>query len=440
MNKNKQPYSNPLVDIMEGLVEMILELLKEIVLFAIAKYKKDLKVIPRSALKVKKTTTNPNSIGVSLTTKKEILTSSIDFTKHSFIVGASGFGKTNLLSLLQEDAMKAGKSAIFFDPKGDRNSLESFRKLANKHQRTVYVFSEYHPDSISLNPVLLGTVNQVVNRIMCAFDWSEVFYQDLSRRKLYEALSTLKEQEIPWSIPSLTGILSGELYDDQIVGLISKLEAITTSDFGPLLGGVVDLGKEIRTLQQIWDNCDCLYVGLSTQGYGETSLALGRIFLGELLYLSYFALGPGSIEGKKPISIYFDEFGGLVTPNFIELLNKCRGAGMELTMAVQSPSDIDRSNEYLTKQIIENCSNIFIFKQRLDQAAGLFSEAIGTIPGIKKTNATEDGQYEGRGSERAVNELLVHPDIIKGLNIGQCVLLQHNPVRVDVLNLRNANF
>ena len=39
-------------------------------------------------------------------------------------------------------------------------------------------------------------------------------------------------------------------------------------------------------------------------------------------------------------------------------------------------------------------------------------------------------------SVREANELLVHPDIIKNLRVGQCVLLRHNPTRLDLLNLR----
>ena len=30
----------------------------------------------------------------------------------------------------------------------------------------------------------------------------------------------------------------------------------------------------------------------------------------------------------NPIGVFFDEFGALVTPEFIELQNKCRGAGI----------------------------------------------------------------------------------------------------------------
>ncbi|MEI8338299.1 MAG: hypothetical protein WCF92_04120, partial [bacterium] len=53
------------------------------------------------------------------------------------------------------------------------------------------------------------------------------------------------------------------------------------------------------------------------------------------------------------------------------------------------------------------------------------------------TYQTEDGSIGNRGSERNVNEFICHPDIIKNLKKGQCVLLQHDPTRVDLINVRN---
>ena len=41
------------------------------------------------------------------------------------------------------------------------------------------------------------------------------------------------------------------------------------------------------------------------------------------------------------------------------------------------------------------------------------------------------------GTVREANELLVHPDIIKNLRVGQCVLLRHNPTKLDLINLRS---
>ncbi|MEK6626251.1 MAG: TraM recognition domain-containing protein, partial [Bdellovibrionota bacterium] len=216
--------------------------------------------------------------------------------------------------------------------------------------------------------------------------------------------------------------------------LLAKIEAILVSDFGKILNSRPDG----LTLSKIREEKACLYIGLSTQGYGETATAVGKLFLGELLYNSYRTLSKSEEEGlKNPISIYFDEFGSLVTPEFIELQNKCRGAGMELTLAVQSAADIDRINPDLTRQVIENAGNLFILKQRLQDGAALFSEAIGTVMTKKQTYRVENGQQQNLGTEREAHELLVHPDVIKNLNIGQCVLLRQGPSQINLLNIRN---
>jgi len=113
---------------------------------------------------------------------------------------------------------------------------------------------------------------------------------------------------------------------------------------------------------------------------------------------------------------------------------------MELTIAVQTASDIDRVSPDLTKQVIENAGNLFVLKQRLQDGASIFSEAIGTIISKKQTYRIENGEQQMMGSEREVHELVVHPDIIKNLGIGQCVLLRQGPTRVNLINVRNRKW
>ena len=44
----------------------------------------------------------------------------------------------------------------------------------------------------------------------------------------------------------------------------------------------------------------------------------------------------------------------------------------------------------------------------------------------------------GRGSIREAYEYLCHPDILKSMNVGQALLLEHGPKSVVLLNIRNA--
>jgi hypothetical protein len=443
-NKNQQPQFDlftPIYEIFHELCLILWDLVKELSVYTFRKISgkaPPLEKIDQKSLGVRKQTEMEEALGVDTKNKSIVFMKDIDFRRHSFIVGASGFGKTNLISILQEHSLRMDKPIIFFDPKGDMEALTTFKRICEKYKKPCYIFSEHYKDSISLNPIFEGTINQVVDRIMRSFDWSEPYYRDASRRSLTQALKKLEKEKKPFTLKAVFDELV-LMESKENVGLIAKMEAIIVSDFGRILNSSADG----LTLSKIREEKACLYIGLSTQGYGETATAIGKLFLGELLYNSYKTLSQSNElqDGlKNPVSIYFDEFGSLVTPEFIELQNKCRGAGMELTLAVQTASDIDRVNPDLTKQVIENAGNLFILKQRLDDSASLFSNAIGTILSKKETHVMENGEVQKRGSVREVNELLVHPDIIKNLGIGQCVLLRQGPSRINLVNVRNRRW
>ena len=444
MNNKKQPPQldifSPIYEIFHELCLLLAEIGKELIKWVLKKtFSKNLILdkIDRKALNVKKTTDLEDSLGIDTKNRKDFLLDEIDFRRHSFIVGASGFGKTNLMSILQEHTLRKNKPIIFFDPKGDMEALNTFKEICERYKKPCYIFSEHYHDSISLNPVLEGTVNQVTDRIMRAFEWSEPYYRDASRRSLTKSLKILEASDQDFTLRAIFEELE-KMESKENIGLIAKIEAILESDFGKILNS----DNEGLTLSKVREERACLYIGLSTQGYGETAMAVGKLFLGELLFNSYKTLS-NEIDPKaglkNPISVYFDEFGSLVTPEFIELQNKCRGAGIELTLAVQTASDIDRINSDLTKQIIENSGNLFVLKQRMADSAKFFAESIGTVISKKQTFRIENGEQMESGSEREVHELIVHSDIIKNLNIGQCVLLRQGPTRLNLLNIRNRS-
>ena len=432
---------SPLIEIIHEIFKLLFKSAWELIKFLHRKYTKaepDLVKIERNQLKSKKISAEMKDIGYSASQKKSLKLSDIDFGKHNFIVGAAGFGKTNLISILQEHSLLQKKPIIFFDPKGDLEALLTFKTLCETHKRKCHIFSEHYSNVVKLNPVKEGSINQVVDRIMCAFEWSEQHYKDIAQKTLRDILFELQMKKTSYSLRNILQQLQENHKSDKTLGLELKLQSFVDSDFGKLL----EEDEATLTFSKIRAEKSCLYIGLSTQGYGETAMALGKIFLGELLYNSYWQLtkSASSHESMKDsISVFFDEFGALVTPRFIELQNKCRGAGIQLYMAVQSSSDIDRVDPQLTLQIIENSANLFILKQRLDSAASLFSSAIGTIVTKKHTHVMEDGETQSKGSEREGNENLVHPDIIKNLRVGQCILLRHNPTKIDLLNIRVRN-
>ena len=109
---------------------------------------------------------------------------------------------------------------------------------------------------------------------------------------------------------------------------------------------------------------------------------------------------------------------------------------MEITYATQGPADIDRINPTLTAQIFENTNNLFIFNQIVPNHTEFFARMFGTVSTEKKTYVTDKDHKQDKGSVREVEEFLVHSNILRNLKVGQCVFLQREPKRIDLLNVR----
>lgn len=434
-------FIGPLVEITHHFAVLIGTWGLDILKYAWARYNKlpqELKRIDIKEARVKKVTDDSLMLGHSCNRKRPLPLKEINFAAHTYIVGAAGSGKTNLLSVLQENHMMNNVPVIFLDPKADMESLLTFEHICKKYNRTCYIFHENYKDSIVLNPLKDGTVNLIVDRIMNSFKFEKEFYKITSEQAIRATVTKLKETRSEVTFDLIYEYMIVNHNNENTIGMIGHLERVVKSDFAHLLKE--RNGVNTKSIREIRKEKACLYIGLSTQGYGEIAKALAKIFVEEMLYVSFLQLGTtydSHYSMNNPLAIYFDEFGAIATPRFLELQNKCRGAGMQLFMAMQSPNDIKLIDENLTGLLIENAANLIVFKQRFDETSNMLAKTLGTIIGKKQTYQTEDGSQGNRGSERDVNEFICHPDIIKNLKRGQCVLLQHDPTRVDLVNVRN---
>ena len=445
----------PVMDLLSLLIMKAMDLATLGLHFGLSKYvfknvnAVSIKKIDRELLESSKSTLQDEAIGYSLTTKKNLLGADLNRKAHTAIVGASGSGKTVLLDALMYEDMKQDKPVVYIDPKGDNETLLNFINLCKLTGRNFYIFSEYWngEGACSLNNVKDGTSTNIADRIFHSFTWSEEHYAQICYDALEEVVAILKENGDEVSIETiyqeLIKVSDLKLKDDclyarkDIQGVLSRLRKIMRSDFGDKLKGAEGL-----SFSDIRDSNKCVYIGLSVLGYAEIARSLGKVILGDIsysAYKSYKEINPMNSSSLKSMGIYIDELSAVITDEFIEILNKCRGAKMELTFAFQSPSDIAKHDPQLCIQVLENAANWFVFKQRLEDGAKIFSEAIGTIESKKQTLRVEGGEEKDQGSQRMVEELISHPNIIKNLNVGQCVFLRHYPTRIDLLNVKYIN-
>ncbi|MEE2670295.1 MAG: TraM recognition domain-containing protein [Bdellovibrionota bacterium] len=282
-----------------------------------------------------------------------------------------------------------------------------------------------------------GNLNDISDKIINALEWSEPFYKNESIEALDDILVELQRSNIPITLDSIVEQLKNHRNFKNIKGLYNQLNKVNMSEFGQLLNSK---GPDVLNFNQLRVENVCLYIGISAMGHSSSGSILNKIFFGGLLsHTKETLIGkvPGLIDPlKSPISVFFDELSSTIHEGFIDLQNKCRSAGIEITYATQGPSDIDRVSPTLTAQIFENTNNLFVFNQVVPIHTEFFARMFGTVNSEKKTHVIEKDQKQSMGTVREVEEFIVHSNILRNLRVGQCVLLQREPKRIDLLNIR----
>lgn len=378
-------------------------------------------------------------LGYSITKKRPFKLSEIDTKRHNLVVGASGWGKTNLINILMEHDLQKGRAVMFCDPKASLEAIEDFRRLCLAYGKNAAIVSEHYEGSIQFNPFRGPGVTETTSLIMRAFNWENDYYRSEAESALFKAVKKLHEKKQVVTLDKILALIDERTGKDRekIAGLIVQLERIVYSSFGKIF----EESEDSLTLEDVRNRKDCFYVGLSTAGYGDMAKGIGKIFLGSLLYHSYDVSRTTRESGRaieNPISVYFDELGSILVPDFIDLLNKCRSSGIRITSCVQTLADIEAVSPYLKRQVWDCCNNIFVQKQSSHLDTEFICKSMGTQQTQKSTTMTIDGEEAEKGTIREAYEYYCHPNRLTELKVGQCILLRHNPKSLDLINIRNA--
>ena len=407
--------------------------------------------IERSMLDQKKTTVSVDELGYSVNEKRFIKFSEINFSRHTFISGASGWGKSYLFKILIEDTLRRERPLVYIDPKGANSEIQTFIGLCEKYDRKYYIFSEHYPKSSQFNPLANLDTEQIVEGVIRSFNWGlnpEQYYLNKAQEILSDVVFDLKAKA---RIVDFHSILEGVLAHknkDEASGLIANLKSICRSNFGKLLKDSADKenikygGTTAMTMRRALDEGACIYIGASTQGYGSMARTIGKIFVNELLQLSHFRGVKSETSNQnidRPFAVFIDEAGSILFQDFIDLINKARSSGIQIYTAVQSMQDFDAlaGGKPFMKQLFECYSNFIFLRQSGPESAEMVSSLFGTYLSKKETDVIEDGDKTGKGSTREANEFRVHPDFVKELNIGQALFVGLGPRKFHLLNLRN---
>ncbi len=384
---------------------------------------------------------------------------------HVHIVGASGFGKTVLLSHIVKDRIAKNKGLLFIDLKGDIDTIDKFMSFARAHNREsdveIFSISDF---SISkpYNLISEGTATQIRDKIMVSLNWSEEFYKNQSgsfllklliglcwlrdHNKLTLTLNTvlsctqkpdfltalsdlIPESEIKYKnmIEECYFFLAAADNFKSLQGLRTQLESLILSDFGELISSTE---KGINLFEAIQNN-KLVFIFLDSRRYGETAKSVGRFILQDLKMVSSRIDAEVLKINRKPFCVIIDEFADLAQEDFIGFLDRARSSKISIIIAHQEICDLQRISPEFAGRLMGNTSTLYAFLQKRPESAEMISKMGGTKRAWKET-AQVDRTWifehrTGGKSLREVEEFHIHPNVIKSLSVGKCVVVKKYP-------------
>jgi len=300
--------------------------------------------------------------------------------QHILVLGTTGTGKSRFLELLAIQAVRRGDAVIVIDPKGDDGLQRRLRDGAADRFR---LFSLPHPEqSVRYNPIgRYHDIREVADRVAALlpsggdalpfrnFGWEII---NTAARALCGkqpiTFQSLKRAAIDHPIKPLAD-RPRDHYLKMANALIPVLAKLST----PLLCPT-DKGLS-------WDDVDedrlVVYFSLGSLLGGETSAAVAKTAILDLQ--SYVGARYAYAKGNGPIWLFVDELGDVLTPEFVGLLNKSRGAGLRVVACGQTAADLEAAlgSRARALQVIGNASTVVQFRAQSAPDAEVFSEMSG---------------------------------------------------------------
>ncbi|GAJ29319.1 type IV conjugative transfer system coupling protein TraD [Acidomonas methanolica] len=252
--------------------------------------------------------------------------------------------------------------------------------------------------------------------------------------------------------PVLDGLRSAVRYDrtyfDKIVAsLLPLLEKLTTGKIAQLLApDYADLNdpRPIFDWMQIIRKRAVVYVGLDALSDAEVASAVGNSMFADLVsvagHIYKFGIDdglPDTMPGVKvPINVHADEFNELMGDEFIPMVNKGGGAGMQVTAYTQTLSDIEAriGNRAKAGQVVGNFNNLFMLRVRETATAELLTRQLPRVEvyaASMMSGATDSSDPTGRTAftsntqDRVSSSSvpMIEPAHVVALPKGQCFAL-----------------
>jgi len=248
----------------------------------------------------------------------------------------------------------------------------------------------------------------------------------------------------------MDGLRSAVRYDktyfDKIVAsLLPLLEKLTTGRIAELLSpDYLDLNdsRPIFDWMQVIRKRAVVYIGLDALSDTEVSSAVGNSMFSELVSVAGHiykhglddGLPGGLAAGTVRINLHADEFNELIGDEFIPMVNKAGGAGIQVTAYTQTLSDIEAKIGSRAKagQVMGNFNNLFMLRVRETATAEVLTNQLPKVQIYNSTPASSaNDSVNGKTAftsnthdqVQMTSVPMIEPAHVVGLPKGQCFAL-----------------
>jgi type IV secretory pathway TraG/TraD family ATPase VirD4 len=396
--------------------------------------------------------------------RSEYLTDS-ELNHHVHVVGASGFGKTVLLTKIMKDRIKRGHGCLWLDLKGDREAINDMIAFAEKLGRNddVQIFSISHPDITgSYNLISEGNATEIRDKIVGSFTWTEEYYRWQAMSYLLKVLSALvylrETQNKKFDLQSVYEATTSSDYLESLLkqipqtevkiklliedcyqylnrketvgnlgGLRAQLESLLLADFGKYLSETKD---GINFFNAV-NSQKLVFIFLDSRRYGESAKAIAKMLVKDLIATSARIDAEVPKSERKLFVSFIDEFADIADESFTAFPDRARSSRMPLLLSHQDLADLKRISEEFYSRMTANMSTLYAFLQSVPESADAIASRAGTKTVWKETNRAQRFWFftvkTGDKSLREVEEFNVHPNVIKSLRVGECVVVKKYP-------------
>lgn len=314
-----------------------------------------------------------------------------DRTRHMYVIGKTGMGKSTLLENMAVQDMQGGEGMAFLDPHGKTADL--LLNYVPEHRiKDVVYFAPFDTDfPISFNimeDVGYDKRHLVVSGLMSTF--KKIWVDAWSARMEYILSNTLLALlEYPGAtLLGVNKMLSDKEYRNKVVANVSDpaVKSFWVDEFGkytekfaaeatpaiqnkigqftnnPLIRNIIGQPKSSFDIRKMMDERKILIINLSKGRVGDQNANLLGSMLITKIYLGAMSRADASESLMKSLPqfyLYVDEFQNFANESFADILSEARKYKLNLTIAHQY---IEQMEEEVRAAVFGNVGTMVAFR------------------------------------------------------------------------------